>query len=595
MNKVYMIILLLMSLLFAQHKVHVQSYKQGEKYYQNAQYRDALALFSQVFNKSGDRDLRAKAIYMKAISEYKLREYERSASDFADFIKIFSDHPLIYRASIYLGNCKYYSGNYFQSAQAYSFAVLSQNSREKHIAKRALSDLLNGYLPTNLFPSLLDLVQHSVEGIVAVAWLERLQFDADYAVALREGKKLLQRGYSNEDKRKLRLELDKIENYLKRNLVVAILVPQFGEFKKYGTEIFNGVSLAFSEYSRSSIKLKVIDTGGDALSAAIAMNDLLRSTTPLCIIGPIRSNETAATGAISGTFKVPLITPTASQNGIAELSPYVFQLMVSPENSSALLGAIEGEGMDTFTILAPDDELGRRCAIAFEKSVKQKGGIILAYEFYDQNTMDFSHILRDMKEPILRKYDTQIGRKSSRDDRFYKCKPNADPPDCVLKERKDWTVHIDGFFLPAYSEEIETILPQIPFVFIKTKILGTNGWVINSLKNNKKIRKYLDSTIVIPDDFYIDSEDSMWKKFEKDYYSKYRKKPSRVAALGYDAAMLVINGIKNNAVTQELMKDYLSGIYDYTGPSGPVCFDENGANTKSIILQFIDGKLIRIK
>ena len=581
----------------AQYSVLKDTYRLAEKYYSQGSYKDALPLFSQVFIQSSDKDLRAKAIYMKALCEYKLGDYSPAAVDFSDFMKMFPDHPLYFRAALYLGNCYYKLGSYLKSAQAYGIALLSRDARERHQAAKSFNDLLWGYLPTESFPALLDVVDHSLEGMVGVWWLRRLQHDGEHARALREGRKLLQRLYTPEDKSMLQEELTKVENYLKKHLVVALLVPQSGDYESYGRQVINGAKLAFSKQGITSVELKVIDSGGEPLRAAIAINDLLKTTTPLCIIGPITSDETAATGVIAGTYKVPLITPTASKDGIAELSPYVFQLLASPVKSSYYIGkfAASQPENDTFAILAPDDELGHNCAEAFSKAIIEAGKKIIAYKFYPTNTFDFSPFLAQIKEPILKFYDRYITRFPKGDPRFYDCKPDQPVEDCPLKERKDWSVHIDGLFLPAYYDEIEIILPQVPFMYINTTIFGANGWVVDDLSKNRKLAKYLDGATLIPDDFYIDPSYDKWRKFAREYKSAYGRYPSRVAALGYDAAMLVINGINSGALTQELMRDFLSGVYDYNGAAGPVSFDQNGANTKAFIVKFVEGKPVRIK
>ncbi len=579
------------ALAWGQHSALEESFRAAEEFYSRGDYRNAHAMFAQVFVQSADKDLRAKALYMKALSSYKLGDYANAASEFDEFVRIFPDHPLVHRAAIYAGNAHFELGEYLAAAQSFAFAMLSDDPREQRVAAQALEDILWGYLPIEHFPTLLDRVDRSVEGLVGVWWLRRLQHGGEYARALREGQKLLQRVYAHSDKRALQEELVRVEEHLSEHLVVAVLVPQSGDYAKYGEEVLRGVRLAF-DAADVGVEVKVVDTGGDPLRTACATDRLLRSTTPLCIIGPVTSDETVAAGTMAGIYRVPLITPTASRDGIAELSPYIFQLVTSPVKASAFLAEFACDSMDTFAILAPDDDLGRACAVAFAKVAEQKQRTIIGAQFYPIGTVDFSQMLSQIKEPILQYYDSHIFEFDTTDERIYEYKPDSG---WVQRERSEWLVHIDGFFLPIYFDDIEVILPQIPFMYIDARVLGANGWVIDDLERNKRLGKYLDGCLVVPDDFYICSDLEGWRSFSRAYRRRYGGSPSRVAALGYDAATLVVQGVKSGAVTQELMRDFLSGIHNFTGAAGPVAFDENGANTKTVILQFIGNQAVRVR
>ncbi|MCD6594531.1 ABC transporter substrate-binding protein [bacterium] len=586
-----LLFLVLTGLCFGQHQLIVGTYKAGEQVYTDGKYSDAHSYFNQVATQSADKDLRAKAMYMRALSSYRFKQYESSASEFEEFEKVFPDHPLVHRAGIYAGNAYFLIKNYLNSSQQFAFALLSDDVREQHIAEDALEKLLWGYLPIEHFPSLLDRVDRSVESIVGKIWLKRLKNDGEYARALREGQKLLQRVYEVHDKKQLQIELTEVEDYLKKHLVVAVLVPQSGDYAHYGQDVLTGVRLAFSSIGEN-VELKVLNSGGDPLTTAEAVDNLLKQTTPLCIIGPITSNEAVAAGAIAGTYKVPLITPSASRDGISALSPYVFQLVASPVKASAFLAQFACDSMDTFAILAPDDQLGHSCAIAIARVVAENNRFLLTAQFYRLGNVDFSQPLTKIREPIVRYYDDNITHIDTTDTAIYECFPDSG---CFQKPPDEWLVHIDGLFLPAYYDDIAVILPQIPFMYIDTKVLGSNGWVVNDLRKDKSVKKYLDGSLVTPDDFYVYKDKSSWNNFKRLYKKQYGGSPSRLTALGYDAANLVISGIQHNAVTQELMRDYLSGIYNFAGVAGPITFDENGANTETIILQFIGDELNNVK
>ncbi len=95
-----------------------------------------------------------------------------------------------------------------------------------------------------------------------------------------------------------------------------------------GMEFLQGVQLAVDEYNQKvplKIILEVRDTEKNPSIAARQVADLCSDESVSAIIGPIISGEVFASAGIANERGVPLITPTATANGIAAIGPFIFQ------------------------------------------------------------------------------------------------------------------------------------------------------------------------------------------------------------------------------------------------------------------------------
>ena len=110
------------------------------------------------------------------------------------------------------------------------------------------------------------------------------------------------------------------------------------------------------------------------------------------------------------------------------------------------------------------------------------------------------------------------------------------------------------------------------------------GWIIEEIRHMES--SYIDSAIVIPDDLWADKDTYAWENFSRDFRKAYGEQPDRIAALGYDAAQILCQGLSKGAVTPEQLRDYLSAVNGFAGPSGNVSFDATGTNTETMLVRF---------
>src|SRR2546428_5107701 len=115
---------------------------------------------------------------------------------------------------------------------------------------------------------------------------------------------------------------------------IGALLPLSGALSPYGTDVLNGMRIAFDQTTEAipqlAVGLVAKDTEGDAKVLASELNDLLREYQPIAVIGPFLSREVDAVAAAADANEVAFITPTATPVDRQRLSQH---LVNTPVNS----------------------------------------------------------------------------------------------------------------------------------------------------------------------------------------------------------------------------------------------------------------------
>lgn len=522
--------------------------------------------------------------YMLALSSYKAGDYDIASREFADFAGKFPDNPASGRAWTYMGNSLYLTGQALEAAKAYINALDSPSTDEqtRQISRKSVEYLLWGYLSKDQLLIVNDYAEGSSSQLVDYIRAKRHELSGETSRALEISNRSLNRRPDGEYADSLKKLSERISKQISDNLTVAVFAPTTGQYGDLGRSMVNGIKLAFAQYesqSRKKIDLVIEDTGADVLVGSYSARNVFNRRNPVAAIGPLTSDVAVGIGVFCDQYRIPMITPTASKDGLAGLSPYVFQIATPPSVGAGKLveWAHTNLGITEFSALAPDDPIGRKATANFARKIEEVGGELVSVAYYQDGTVDFSQQLKAIKEPYYKKMQRLVARADTSDIRFYK-------PDGSMRKEDEWIVHIPALFVPAYFEDLVNILPQVPFNYIRTRLLGSNGWIIEDVRTMDAA--YIDSSIVVADNFWSDKDNPRWESFSREYRRTYGYEPDQIAAYGYDAANLICKGFASGAITPDQIRDYLSGVSDYAGPSGMVDFDAAGANLKSTLVIF---------
>jgi ABC-type branched-subunit amino acid transport system substrate-binding protein len=150
------------------------------------------------------------------------------------------------------------------------------------------------------------------------------------------------------------------------------------------------------------------------------------------------------------------------------------------------------------------------------------------------------------------------------------------------KALADSTLIVDGIFMPATNgEEAYKVASQASFNKLRAQFLGSSGWNDKNMLHRSGAPVLLGSVFSV--DFQENSKTEAWMAFNRAFSARWKHPPDKVAALSYDAAKFLLQGMSTASGDDELIPS-LKAIRSFNGVLGRIVFDDKyGANTNAAI------------
>src|SRR3989337_372109 len=363
-----------------------------------------------------------------------------------------------------------------------------------------------------------------------------------------------------------------------QKLKIGCILPLSGQGADIGQSVLEGIQLAFNslniqdENSISTLQLVIKDSAGEINSISLLEN-LAKDEDVVVMIGPLFSKTVLASAKVVDKYKIPIFSPTATSKNISGISPYIFRNSLTNQMQGNAIAdySINHLNLRKFAVLYQRDAYGIELENAFEKELKSFGGEIIFSEPFDPEQNDF--------EPQI----TAIGGIKDSDLRKLTGEGKPKPE-----------LQYEAIFIPAHADRVGLILPELVYYNISDiPILGGNG--LNSPDLIRIGGKYSEGVIFV-DGFFPLSENPIVKEFVDRYRTFFNKWPDIYSANSYDAAMIILEIIKNGAKNREDVKNGLLNLIDYNGVSGITTVQSSGDSEKALyFLTVKHGKIVEIK
>lgn len=337
-----------------------------------------------------------------------------------------------------------------------------------------------------------------------------------------------------------------------------------GSVANYGNQAVNGIKLAIKQANAAGgimgkqITLVLADNKSEAAEATNAATKLITQDKVVAIFGPATSSNTLATVQVSQDNKVPVLTPTGTNEKITvdngKTRPYAFRSCFIDPLQGTIMANFASNTLKAKTAVIYIDnssDYSKGLAQSFETLFTQNGGQVLGKEAFLQKDQDFKSTLTKIK---------------------------ALNPDVV--------------FLPAYYEEVGKILKQAREMGMNMPFLGTDGW------DDAKVVEIAGAAPLnnsfFSSHFSSQDTDPHVVKFIADYKQEYGQDPSVFSALGYDAGLLMIDAIKRaNSTDPVKIREALEQTKNLQLSTGLVTIDANHNPIKSaVVIEMKDGKQV---
>jgi branched-chain amino acid transport system substrate-binding protein len=338
---------------------------------------------------------------------------------------------------------------------------------------------------------------------------------------------------------------------------VGIVVPLSGPVESYGVSVRDGALVAIEDARDAGWDIEVVygDSACDSQQAISVTNDLVFTQGVDYLIGAVCSSASIAMSEIAEAEGVVQIAPSSTNPRVTRHADgtnkeYVFRACFLDPFQGKVMATVAAEDLgatEAAVLYDEGNDYVRGLAEYFKASFEALGGTVPVFESYTGDTSDFTDLL------------TQV---------------------------EDATV--DVLFLPDFWSRVNQIAEQADAMNLQATLLGADGWDSPSLNLDLFEGAYFSTH------FWPGDSRQVVQDFTETYSSTYDTRPDSMAALGYDAAGILLQALADAGVDDTAqVKDAMASV-TFEGVTGQIEFDPYGDPLKEAVILRIEGGEIEL-
>lgn len=341
------------------------------------------------------------------------------------------------------------------------------------------------------------------------------------------------------------------------DILVGDVGSMTGSEATFGKSTSEGILLAIEEVNAAGgvngrkIKVLSLDNQGKPEEAAMVTTKLVTQDKVVAVLGEVASGRSLAMAPIAQANRVPMITPSSTNPKVTQVGDYIFRVCFIDPFQGTVMAKFAAEKLKFKRVailrdMKSDYSIG--LAEFFAKNFKALGGTIIADESYTSGDVDFKSQLTSLK-----------------------------------------TKNPEAIFVPGYYTEVGLIARQAKEIGLKAPLLGGDGWdsdQLTAIAGTALDGSYF-SNHYSPDDVKNINQ----KAFVENYKKRFGKVPNGLAAMGYDAAKVLVEAMKRaKSLNGDDLRDAIAATKDFPGVTGNISIDGERNAVKSAVVLEIKNK-----
>lgn len=346
-----------------------------------------------------------------------------------------------------------------------------------------------------------------------------------------------------------------------RTIKIGLYTSMTGGTATYGQSTYKGVAMALEEVNAAGgvqgnkLRLIVEDNAGKPEQSITAVQKLIAADQVLAILGEVASSNSLAAAPICQSAKVPMISTMSTNPEVTRKGDYIFRTCFIDPFQGTVCARFAAQHLKAKTvgILVDNKSDYSRGLAKFFSDEFNKSGKVVATQYYNAGDGDFRAQLTSIK---------------------------AKNPDVL--------------FIPGYYSEVSLIALQARQLGMKQKLLGGDAWDSPKLVEIGKgaMQGGYFSTHYVPE-----SKEPRVQKFVAAYKKKYKgETPDSLAAMGYDAANMLVAAMKTSGVTtanetsRKKLRDALAQTSKFPGVTGDITMNQDRNAVKPAVMLQVKGQ-----
>lgn len=352
----------------------------------------------------------------------------------------------------------------------------------------------------------------------------------------------------------------------KGDIKIGMVYELTGSTASYGTSAANGAKLAFKEVNAAGgvlgkqLQIITADNKGEPSESANAMTKVITQDRVVAVTGFTVSSCGIAGSVVAEDNKIPFVAAATVNPKVTmdertgKVKNYTFRacFIDSFQGTVAANFAFTSLKAKNAAILIDNSsDYSKGLSAVFKEVFTAKGGQIAAEQAYLQKDQEFKSTLTAIK---------------------------AQNPELI--------------YIPGYYEDVGKIIKQARELGITVPILGGDAWDSPKLAELGGAQA-LNNTFFT--NFYsVEDKNPVSNAFNEAYKKEYGQLPDSMAAMGYDAANLLVDAIKRaNSTDSAKIREALAATKNFKSVSGDMALNENHDAVRGVvIMEMKDGKQV---
>lgn len=351
-----------------------------------------------------------------------------------------------------------------------------------------------------------------------------------------------------------------------KDIKIGIIYELTGNTASFGTAAANGTKLAFKEINANGgvlgkqIQTIIADNKGEPAESTNAMTKVINQDKVVAVTGFTVSSCGIAASSVAEANKIPFVAAATTNPRVTineqtgKTKDYVFRAcFIDPfqGNVAASFALNSLKLKKTAILIDSSSDYSKSMSQFFKEAYTKAGGQILIEEAYLQKDQDFKAILTKIK---------------------------AQNPELI--------------YLPGYYDEVGKIIKQARELSITVPFLGGDAWDSPKLVEIAGPQPLNNTHFT---NFYsVEDNNPKSKAFVEAFKKEFGQAPDSMAAMGYDAAYLLVDAIKRaNSTDPNKIREALTSTSAFKSVSGDMSLTPtHDAVRSAVIIELKDGKQV---
>ena len=333
-------------------------------------------------------------------------------------------------------------------------------------------------------------------------------------------------------------------------IVIGHFASMTGSEATFGQSTDKGVRLALDERNAQGgvkgrrIELVTLDDASKTQEAGTAVTRLITEYHVKAILGEASSGLSLAGGAVAQSYRVPMIAPSSTADGVTRIGNMISRVCFINGFQGYVVAKFARDNLQATRVgILYDQQQAYSTGLAkeFEHAFRALGGTITTRQAYTGGDVNVSAQLQSLKDT----------------------RPEA-------------------IFLPGYYTDAGNISIQARKLGITVPLLGGDGW--DSEKLAEIGGAAMEGNYYANHYSFEDTRPAV-REFVQRFQARYHEIPDALAALGYDAAMVLFAAMdRAPSLDGAELAPAIAGTTDFPAVTGIITLDKDRNPVKSAVM-----------